>query len=198
MFHLTVSADKAPDKPEYVEIDFEQGIPVALNGKKLSAAALMKELNTIAGRNGVGRIDIVENRLVGIKSRGVYETPAGTVLMAAHRDLESICLDRDTQHLKDRLAHDYAELVYNGLWFSRKKEALDAFIDVTQEHVNGTVRVKLLKGNCSVVGRKSPSTLYHSGIASFEHSELYNHSDATGFINLFGLQVKVEALLRKK
>ncbi|MGL4370245.1 MAG: argininosuccinate synthase, partial [Spirochaetota bacterium] len=197
MFILTKSPEEAPDKPEYVEIDFEEGNPVALDGERLSPAALMKQLNTIAGRNGVGRVDIVENRLVGIKSRGVYETPAGTVLMAAHRDLEAVCLNRDTQHLKDRLAIEYAEIVYNGLWFTGRKDALDAFIDETQKNVTGTVRVKLYKGSLTVVGRKSPVSLYHEGIASFEHSELYNHADATGFLNIYGLPIKVEALLKK-
>ncbi|MBN1499474.1 MAG: argininosuccinate synthase [Spirochaetes bacterium] len=197
MFILTVSPEKAPDKPEYVEIDFEKGEPSAINGEKLSPVDLMVKLNKIAGKHGVGRIDIVENRLVGIKSRGVYETPAGTVLMAAHRDLESICLDRDTQHLKDVLANEYATLAYNGQWFAKKKLALDAFIDETQKEVTGTVRVKLFKGNCTVVGRKSPVSLYSESIASFEHSELYNHADAEGFINLFGLQTKVESMIRK-
>ncbi len=198
MFVLTTSPEKAPDKPEYIEIDFEKGIPVALNGEKLSPALLMKKLNAIAGKHGVGRIDIVENRLVGIKSRGVYETPAGTVLIAAHRDLESITLDRDTQHLKDRLACEYATLVYNGLWFTRRREALDAFINTTQENVTGTVRVKLYKGNCIVVGRKSPVTLYNPEIATFDAGTLYNQKDASGFMNIFGLQIQVEALMQKE
>ncbi len=198
MFVLTTSPEKAPDKPEYIEIDFEKGIPVALNGEKLSPAMLMKKLNAIAGKHGVGRIDIVENRLVGIKSRGVYETPAGTVLIAAHRDLESITLDRDTQHLKDRLSCEYATLVYNGLWFTRRREALDAFINVTQENVTGTVRVKLYKGNCIVVGRKSPVTLYNPEIATFDAGSLYNQKDASGFMNIFGLQIQVEALMKKE
>ncbi|MBP8082395.1 MAG: argininosuccinate synthase [Spirochaetes bacterium] len=198
MFILTKSAEKAPDKPEYIEIDFVEGIPVAINGEKLSAANLMKKLNKIAGNHGVGRVDIVENRLVGIKSRGVYETPAGTVLLAAHRDLESICLDKDTQHLKDSLAAEYARLIYYGLWFARKREAMDALIDETQRFVTGTVKVKLYKGHAMVVGRKSQYSLYSENIASFEKSELYDQTDATGFLNLFGLQTKVEALLRKK
>jgi argininosuccinate synthase len=198
MFILTISAEKAPDKPEYIEIDFVEGIPVAINGEKLSAANLMKKLNKIAGNHGVGRVDIVENRLVGIKSRGVYETPAGTVLLAAHRDLESICLDKDTQHLKDSLAAEYARLIYYGLWFARKREAMDALIDETQRFVTGTVKVKLYKGHAMVVGRKSQYSLYSENIASFEKSELYDQTDASGFLNLFGLQTKVEALLRKK
>jgi argininosuccinate synthase len=158
----------------------------------------MKKLNRIAGENGVGRIDIVENRLVGIKSRGVYETPAGTVLHMAHRDLESITLDRDTQHLKDRLAGEYATLIYNGLWFTRKREALDAFIDETQKNVTGTVRLKLYKGSCSVVGRKSDVTLYEPNIASFDSAQLYDQKDASGFLRIFGLPLRVESLLRKK
>jgi argininosuccinate synthase len=198
MFLLTKSPEKAPDKPLYLDIDFNEGEPVALNGEKLGPVELMMKLNRMAGDNGVGRIDIVENRLVGIKSRGVYETPAGTVLITAHRDLESITLDRDTQHLKDGLANEYATMVYNGLWFSRKREALDALISATQKNVTGTVRVKLYKGNCIVVGRKSAVTLYEPDIATFDASELYDQKDATGFLNIFGLPLKVEALLRKK
>ena len=198
MFILTTSPEAAPDKATYIEIDFEQDIPVALDGEKLGPVALMKKLNKLAGQNGVGRIDIVENRLVGIKSRGVYETPAGTVLLKAHRDLESITLDRDTQHLKDRLAGEYATLVYNGLWFTKKRESLDAFINETQKYVTGTVRVKLYKGSCIVVGRKSPITLYEPDIATFDESQLYDQKDASGFMNIFGLPIKVESLLRKK
>ncbi len=198
MFLLTKSPEKAPDKATYLEIGFEQGTPVSLDGKKLGPVELMSKLNKIAGDNAVGRIDIVENRLVGIKSRGVYETPAGTILHIAHRDLESITLDRDTQHLKDELAQEYATLVYYGLWFTKKRESLDAFINETQKNVTGTVRVKLYKGNCMVVGRKSPITLYDPDIATFDKSELYDHKDATGFLNIFGLPIKVEALLRKK
>ena len=198
MFLLTKSAKDAPNEPTYIEIEFEQGTPIALDGTKLGPVELMKKLNKIAGENGVGRIDIVENRLVGIKSRGVYETPAGTVLLMAHRDLESITLDRDTQHLKDKLASEYATLVYNGLWFSKKRESLDVFINETQKNVTGTVKVKLFKGNCSVVGRKSPVTLYNPDIATFEVSDLYDQKDATGFLRIFGLPLKVEALLKKK
>jgi argininosuccinate synthase len=198
MFILTKSPEKAPDKPTYVEIGFEKGTPVSLDGAKLGPVELMKKLNKLAGDNGVGRVDIVENRLVGIKSRGVYETPAGTVLHAAHRDLEAITLDRETQHLKDRLAIEYAELVYNGLWFTKKREALDAFIEETQKNVTGTVRVKLYKGNCTVVGRKSPVTLYEPDIATFDASSLYDQKDASGFLRIFGLPLRVEALLKKK
>jgi argininosuccinate synthase len=198
MFILTKSPEKSPDKPTYIEIGFEKGEPVSINNEKLSPASLMKKLNKIAGENGVGRIDIVENRLVGIKSRGVYETPAGTVLIMAHRDLESITLDKDTQHLKDKLASEYATIVYNGLWFTRKREALDAFISKTQENVTGTVRIKLYKGSCSVAGRKSDVTLYEPDIATFDASHLYDQKDATGFLNIFGLPIKVESLLKRK
>jgi len=198
MFLLTKSPEKAPDKALYIEIGFEKGEPVSIDGKKMKPVALMKKLNTIAGENGIGRVDIVENRLVGIKSRGVYETPAGTVLMTAHRDLESITLDRDTQHFKDNLANEYACLIYNGLWFSRKREALDALINKTQEYVTGTVKLKLYKGNCIVVGRKSDVTLYEPDIATFDASHLYDQKDATGFLNIYGLPLKVESMLRNK
>lgn len=198
MFVLTRSPESAPDKPTYLDIGFEQGIPVAINGERLSPVELMVKLNTIAGENAVGRIDIVENRLVGIKSRGVYETPAGTVLHIAHRDIESITLDRDTQHFKDRLSIDYAILVYNGLWFSRKRRALDDLINKTQENVTGTVRVKLYRGNCIVVGRESPVTLYDPDIATFDESDLYDQKDASGFLNILGLPIRVEALIEKK
>ncbi len=198
MFILTKSPEKAPDSPTYVEIGFEKGEPVSIDGEKLGPSALMKKLNKMAGENGVGRVDIVENRLVGIKSRGVYETPAGTVLLAAHRDLESITLDRDTQHLKDKLASEYATLVYNGLWFTKKREALDAFINETQKNVTGSVRVKLFKGSCSVVGRKSDITLYEPDIATFDESHLYDQKDATGFLRIYGLPLKVGALLQEK
>jgi len=198
MFLLTKSPEKAPDKPLYIEIEFNKGEPVAIDGKKIKPVELMKKLNKIAGENGIGRVDIVENRLVGIKSRGVYETPAGTVLMTAHRDLESITLDRDTQHFKDNLANEYARMIYNGLWFSRKREALDALINKTQEYVNGIVRLKLYKGNCTVTGRKSDVTLYEPDIATFDASTLYDQKDATGFLNIYGLPLKVESLLRNK
>jgi argininosuccinate synthase len=198
MFILTRSPEEAPDKAAYIEIEFKKGEPVAIDGKKMKPVPLMKKLNKIAGENGIGRVDIVENRLVGIKSRGVYETPAGTVLLAAHRDLESITLDRDTQHFKDNLANEYATLIYNGLWFTRKREALDALINKTQEMVNGAVRLKLYKGNCTIVGRKSEVSLYSADIATFDASTLYDQKDATGFLNLFGLPVKVEAMMRNK
>ncbi len=198
MFILTSSPENAPDKAQYIDIDFKEGIPVALDSKAYGPVELMQKLNKIAGTHGVGRIDIVENRLVGIKSRGVYETPAGTVLLMAHRDLESITLDRDTQHLKDKLSIEYAILAYNGQWFAKRREALDAFMNETQRNVTGTVRLKLYKGSCAVVGRTSPVTLYEPDIATFDESELYDQKDASGFINVFGLPAKIETLLKNK
>jgi len=195
---LMVPPEKAPDKPEYVEIEFEKGIPVSVNGKKLSPAGLIEELNKIAGRNGVGIVDMVENRLVGMKSRGVYETPGGTVLYAAHRELELLCLDRDTLHYKDLVAQKYAELVYYGQWYSTLKQALDAFVDYTQQTVTGTVRMKLYKGNCMPAGAKSDYSLYSMELSTFGKDEVYNQKDAEGFINLFGLPMKVKALTDEK
>jgi argininosuccinate synthase len=198
MFILTRSPEKAPDKPAYLEIGFDRCAPVSLNGENLNPVELMKRLNRLAGEHGVGRVDIVENRLVGIKSRGVYETPAGTVLHASHRDLESITIDRETQHLKDRLAHEYAEIVYYGLWFTPKREALDAFMDETQRNVTGIVRVKLYKGSCTVVGRTSPKSLYDPEIATFDAGSMYDQKDAGGFMKIFGLPLRVRALLDRK
>jgi argininosuccinate synthase len=195
MYQLSVSPEKAPDTPEYIEIGFEKGNPVALNGERLSAVELFTRLNALAGRHGVGRADIVENRLVGMKSRGVYETPAGTVLLRAHQALESICLDKHTMRYKDAVAVKYAELVYNGLWFCRLREALDAFVRITQQNITGTVRLKLYKGNVIMAGRKSPFSLYREDYASFGEEDVYNQMDAHGFIQLFGLPLKVEALL---
>ncbi|GBF43344.1 argininosuccinate synthase [Leptospira ellinghausenii] len=190
MFILTVSPEKAPDKPTYLELDFENGDCVAIDGKKMNPLEVMETLNELGGKNGVGRVDIVENRLVGIKSRGVYETPGGTILHIAHRDLESITLDRDTQHKKDELSQEFARYIYNGQWYSNQMNALRAYIDYTQKYVNGTVRIKLYKGNCTVVGRKSNKSLYNAGLSTFEKEELYNQYDAEGFINLYGLPMK--------
>jgi argininosuccinate synthase len=195
MYQLSVSPEKAPDTAEYIEIDFEKGNPVALNGERLSAVELFTRLNALAGSHGIGRADIVENRLVGMKSRGVYETPAGTVLLRAHQALESICLDKHTMRYKDAVAVKYAELVYNGLWFCRLREALDAFVRTTQQNITGTVRLKLYKGNIIMAGRKSPFSLYREDYASFGEEDVYNQMDAHGFIQLFGLPLKVEALL---
>lgn len=195
MYQFTVSPEEAPDKTEYIEIGFEKGNPVSLNGEKLSALELFNHLNKIAGKQGIGRVDIVENRLVGMKSRGVYETPAGSVIFRAHQALESMCLDKYTMHYKDFVAVKYAELVYNGMWFMQLREALDAFIKVTQENVTGTVRLKLYKGNIMIAGRRSPYSLYREDYASFGEDDVYNQQDAHGFIQLFGLPLKVEALL---
>ncbi len=190
MFILTASPEKAPNRPSYVEIGFNKGEPVSVNGKKMAPVALIEHLNKIGGRNGIGRVDIVENRLVGIKSRGVYETPGGTILYAAHRALESITLDKDTSHYKEIVSKKYAELVYNGQWFCPLKKALDAFVEKTQQRVTGTVRLKLYKGSCSVVGRKSPYSLYKKDLATFEEDTVYDQKDAEGFIKLFGLQMR--------
>lgn len=198
MFLLTVSPEKAPDAPQYVTIDFERGVPVAIDGSKMSPVELVTQLNALGGRHGIGRVDLVENRLVGMKSRGVYETPGGTILYAAHQGLEQICLDRDTLHYKEGQAHRYAELVYFGQWFTPLREALDAFVSKTQRRVTGTVRVKLYKGSCAVVGRKSPYSLYRDDFATFGHDVVYDQRDAAGFINLFGLPLKVKALVDRR
>jgi len=195
MFQLTVSPEEAPDTPEYIEIGFEKGSPVSINGEALAPVPLFEQLNEIAGKHGVGRVDIVENRLVGMKSRGVYETPGGTLLLRAHQALESICLDKHTMQYKDAVAVKYAELVYNGMWFTKLREALDAFVKVTQETVTGSVRLKLYKGNVIIAGRRSPFSLYREDYASFGEEDVYNQQDAHGFIQLFGLPMKVEALL---
>ena len=198
MFLLTVSPEKAPDAPQHITIDFERGVPVAIDGVKMSPVELVTQLNTLGGQHGIGRVDLVENRLVGMKSRGVYETPGGTILYAAHQGLEQICLDRETLHYKEGLAHRYAELVYYGQWFTPLREALDAFVSKTQRRVTGTVRVKLYKGSCAVVGRKSPYSLYRDDFATFGHDVVYDQRDAAGFINLFGLPLKVKALVDRR
>ncbi|MDK2922523.1 MAG: argininosuccinate synthase [Desulfonauticus sp.] len=186
---LTVPPEKAPEQPEIITLEFEAGNPVALNGKKLSPANLLKELNVLGGKHGIGRIDMVENRFVGMKSRGVYETPGGTILYVAHQDLEGICLDREVLHLRDSLVPKYAEMVYNGFWFSPEREALQAFMDKTQEKVTGEVRLKLYKGNVYPLGRRSPYSLYNPEFATFEADEVYNQKDAAGFIRLQGLRL---------
>jgi len=193
MFRLTVDPAAAPGAPEYVEIGFERGVPVSVDGKGLDPVTLIETLNRRAGAHGVGRADIVENRLVGMKSRGVYETPGGTVLMEAHHHLQTITLDRDTQHYKALIAPRYAELVYNGVWYSPLRRAFDAFAVVTQETVTGTVRVKLFKGACTVVGRKAAASLYSNALATFGRGEGYDQKDSAGFIRLFGLPTKVFA-----
>lgn len=195
MFKLTSEPENAPDTAEYVEISFERGVPVSINGETLSPVDLFVKLNGLGGKHGIGRVDIVENRLVGMKSHGVYETPGGTILRKAHQALESICMDKHTMHYKDFIAVKYAELVYNGLWYTRLREAMDAFVQVTQELVSGTVRLKLYKGNIIIAGRKSDNSLYREDYASFGEEDVYNQQDAHGFIQLFGLPMKVEALL---
>ncbi|EKO37593.1 MAG: argininosuccinate synthase [Solidesulfovibrio magneticus str. Maddingley MBC34] len=187
---LTVPVEKAPDTADVVTIDFEHGDPVAIDGEKLSPAALIKKLNTLGGKHGVGRIDMVENRFVGMKSRGVYETPGCTILHIARRDLEGICLDREVMHLRDSLIPRYAEMVYNGFWYAPERKALQAMIDQAQERVTGTVRIKLYKGQAYPLGRKSPNSLYNPKLATFEKDEVYNQADATGFIRLVGLRLR--------
>ncbi|HPL64278.1 MAG TPA: argininosuccinate synthase [Syntrophales bacterium] len=198
MFVLTVSPEMAPDKPAYVEIGFEQGVPTAVDGVKMSPAKLLDHLNRIAGANGIGRVDMVENRFVGMKSRGVYETPGGTVLWAAHRALESITMDREVMFLRDSLMPKFARLVYYGFWYSPEMEILQKTADEMQANVTGLARLKLYKGNCIVVGRKSPHSLYSEKLASFETSEAYEQKDATGFIRLNALRLRTRALLNRK
>ncbi|MBE7041375.1 MAG: argininosuccinate synthase [Ruminococcaceae bacterium] len=196
---LMVSPEKAPDTPTYVTVDFEKGVPVAIDGVRYdSAVELLKKANELAAANGVGIDDIVENRLVGMKSRGVYETPGGTLLYAAHKELEYLCLDKQTLHYKLNLANQFADLVYDGLWYTPLREAMSAFVDSTQETVTGTVRMKLYKGNCTPAGTTSPYSLYDEEIATFSEDEVYDQKDAEGFINLFGLPVKVRAMMKKK
>ena len=194
MYLLSASPESAPEKPEYVEISFETGTPIALNGENMTGAQLISKLNIIGGANGIGRVDLVESRLVGMKSHGVYETPGGMILLYAHRELESLVLDKDTISFKDLVALKYSELVYNGLWFSALKESLDAFVDNTQGPVTGTVRLKLYKGNIIPAGRKSPFSLYREDFATFGQEDVYEQVDARGFIRLFGLPLKVKAM----
>ena len=190
---MGISPFQAPDAPTYVTIDFEAGAPVALNGEKMKASAIIAELNKLGGANGIGIIDIVENRLVGMKDRGVYETPGGTILYFAHEQLEMLTLDKDTLHLKQKLAVDFADLIYNGKWFSPVREALSAFADESNKYVTGTVKLKLYKGNIIPAGMTSPYTLYSENLATFDESD-YDQKDAQGFINLWGLPTKVQAL----
>lgn len=192
---LGVSPEQAPDKPTYVTIHFEKGIPTSLDGEKMDGVKLIKTLNKLGGENGIGLFDVVENRLVGMKSRGVYETPGGTILYHAHEVLETICLDKETQHYKYGLAQKYADIVYNGQWYTPLREAMDAFVDKTQETVTGDVKLKLYKGNIINAGVTSPYTLYSEDFASFGEDDVYDQTDAKGFINLFGLPIKVKALL---
>ena len=194
MYLISASPENAPDEPGYVEIHFESGVPVTVNGESMPPARLIEYLNVLGGAYGVGRVDLVEGRLVGMKSHGVYETPGGTILLAAHRELESLVLDQDTMHFKDMIAVKYAELVYNGMWFSPLRESLDAFVDNTQGPVTGDVRLKLYKGNIIPVGRRSKFSLYREDFATFGQEDVYDQSDAEGFIRLYGLPLKVRAL----
>jgi len=198
MFKLTVAPEKAPDTPTYIEIDFERGTPVAVDGQPLGPVALMTTLNSLGGANGIGRLDMVENRFVGMKSRGVYETPGGTILRAAHRDLETITLDREVLNIRDSLVPRYSQLIYNGFWFSPEMQLLQRTMDDAQTTVNGTVRLKLYKGNCIPVGRKSANSLYSESFATFEEDEVYNQADATGFIRLNALRLRIQAHQRMK
>jgi argininosuccinate synthase len=198
MFVLTVSPEKAPDKPTYIEIDFQKGNPTAVDGRKMSPAKLVEHLNRIAGANGIGRVDMVENRFVGMKSRGVYETPGGTVLWAAHRAVESITMDREVMLLRDSLTPKFSQLIYYGFWYSPEMEVLRTMIDKTQENVTGTARLKLYKGNVTVVGRKSPLSLYREDFATFEKSDVYDQMDATGFIRLNALRLRIRAMLKSR
>lgn len=198
LFVISNPVSKTPNKADYVEIGFKEGIPVRLNGRNIGGVKLLEELNAIGGRHGVGQTDVVENRLVGMKSRGVYETPGGTILYTAHQHLESLTLERETMHYKKLVALRYAELVYYGQWFSPLREALDGFIDITQRNVTGDVKVKLFKGRCTPAGVKSPKSLYNPKLASFTMGAEYNSTDATGFIRLFGLPMKVAAAVNRK
>ncbi len=198
MFTRSVSPELAPERPTYVEIGFDKGDAVSVDGEPLSPANLLRRLNDLAGANGIGRLDLVENRYVGMKSRGVYETPGGTVLLAAHRGIESITLDRGAAHLKDELMPRYAELIYNGYWFSPEREMLQALIDQSQTHVTGTVRLKLYKGSVTVVGRKSPVSLYSEDYATFEADTVYDQKDAEGFIKLNALRLRIRALAQRR
>lgn len=194
MFVLTRDPIDAPKTPAYVEIDYEAGDPVAMNGTRLSPATLLAKLNRLAGENGIGRADIMENRFVGMKSRGIYETPGGTVLHAAHRALEGLTLDREVMHLRDSLVSRYAEMVYYGFWFAPERVALQALIDQAQKNVTGTIRLKLYKGNCTVIGRKSPRSLFRKDVATFEKDTVYNQKDAEGFIRLNALRLKLQRM----
>jgi len=198
MFTLSVSPQEAPDRPEVIEISFAQGNPVAINDEKLSPADILARLNAFGGRNGIGRLDLVENRFVGMKSRGVYETPGGTILREAHMAMESITMDREVMHLRDSLIPKYAELVYYGFWFSPEMQVLQTTIDATQKTVSGTVRLELYKGNCGVLGRKSDMSMYRSDFATFESDEVYRQQDAEGFIRLNALRLRIQALMNSE
>ncbi len=197
MYVMSVSPEDAPDRPTYVEITFEKGTPVAVDGQTMSPAQLLDFMNTLAGDNGVGRMDMVENRFVGMKSRGIYETPGGTALWSAHRAMETITMDREVMLIRDSIMPRYAQIIYNGFWYSPEREMLQKMIDESQKDVTGTVRLKLYKGNCTPVGVKAPVSLYSEDLATFDEDEVYNQKDATGFIRLNALRLKMQALLKK-
>jgi argininosuccinate synthase len=198
MFELSVSPYDAPDEPEIIEIEFKNGDPVAIDGEKMSPAGILKKLNILGGRNGIGRIDIVENRFVGMKSRGVYETPGGTILREAHIAMESITMDREVMHLRDSLIPKYADIIYNGFWFSPEMKMLQVLIDQTQQGISGFVRLELYKGNCIVIGRKSEETMYNEAFATFEDEDVYSQKDAYGFIKLNALRLRIQTLMNSK
>jgi len=197
LFVMSRPVSQTPEKSDYVEIGFKEGVPIKLNGKKTSGVGIIESLNKIGGKHGIGQVDLVENRLVGMKSRGVYETPGGTILMTAHNALESLTLDRETMHYKKQVALKYAELVYYGQWFSPLRQAIDAFVNITQRNITGDVKLKLYKGHCILAGVKSPKSLYSSDLASFTMGAEYDPTDATGFIRLFGLPMKVASIVNK-
>jgi argininosuccinate synthase len=198
VYQRTVSPEAAPDKATIIEVEFKNGDPIAINGKKLSPAAILTKLNELGGANGIGRLDLVENRFVGMKSRGVYETPGGTILLTAHRAIESITLDREAAHLKDELMPKYASLIYNGFWFSPEREMLQALIDKSQENVEGKVRLKLYKGTVYVMGRESVKSLYSEAHVTFEEDSVYDQKDAAGFIKLNALRLRIGARAKAK
>ncbi|MCE5243900.1 MAG: argininosuccinate synthase [Syntrophobacteraceae bacterium] len=198
MFVLSVSPEQAPDKPEIIEIDFEKGDPVAVNGERLSPAQLLHRLNELGGKHGIGRVDLVENRFVGMKSRGVYETPGGTIMRIAHMAVESITMDREVMYVRDSLVPEYARLIYNGFWYSPEMKMLQGMMDLAQENVYGTARLKLYKGNCTILGRKSDRSLFDASFATFEEDDVYRQDDASGFIRLQGLRLQIASLVRKK
>lgn len=198
MFVMSVSPEDAPDQATYMEVEFKGGNPISVDGKSLSPASLLAHLNALGGRNGIGRVDLVENRYVGMKSRGVYETPGGTILRVAHQAMESITMDREVMHIRDGLVPRYAEMIYYGYWFSPERDMLQSLLDETQKNVTGVVRLKLYKGNCTVVGRKSDSSLYDADFATFESEDVYNQKDAEGFIRLNALRLKIAEIMRRK
>ena len=198
MYKLSVSPENAPDKPTYIEIDFEQGNPVAIDGERMDPLPLFERLNKVAGENGIGRLDLLENRFVGMKSRGVYETPGGTLLREAHMDLETLTMDREVMRIRDSLIPQYAQMVYNGFWFSPERELLQVTMDESQKTVNGRVRMKLYKGNCFAVGKKSDNSLYQESFATFEEDDVYNQADAGGFIRLNGLRLQIAAMQNRR